>query len=413
MDIADRLTTSSTDERGPAEWGDVWSASGAMGLSGRPDGPPLPVPVALPRTMAAAADMIGEHTALAIDGPALLGERAALLGLTRNGPVSCGGGTRLLQASDHWIAISLAREDDRASVPAWLELDAMSVDVEELWSIVTGEVRGRNALTLVEQAALLAMPVARLGEVTPVARIVERLPLQGGWAPRRMRDCTIVDLSSLWAGPLCASLLGLAGARVIKVESVTRPDGARRGEPSFFDLLHAGHESVALDFAVAGDIAALRALVDRADIVIEASRPRALAQLGLAAEHTTGPKVWLTITGHGGDGGDSSRVAFGDDAAVAGGLVTIDQSGPCFCADAVADPATGVVAAAAVVDALARHDRSRIGVALSRTAAWLSGGPRTTLAGEGPTAPPRHRPIVGTAPELGADTDSVMREFGM
>jgi len=31
----------------------------------------------------------------------------------------------------------------------------------------------------------------------------------------------VVDLSALWAGPLCANVLGLAGARVIKVESRT------------------------------------------------------------------------------------------------------------------------------------------------------------------------------------------------
>jgi hydroxymethylglutaryl-CoA lyase len=45
------------------------------------------------------------------------------------------------------------------------------------------------------------------------------------------------------------------------------------------------------------------------------------------------------------DGAD--RVAFGDDAAVGGGLVVWDADGPCFCADAVADPVAGLVAAAA------------------------------------------------------------------
>ena len=39
----------------------------------------------------------------------------------------------------------------------------------------------------------------------------------------------VVDLSSLWAGPLVGHLLLRAGARVVKVESTTRPDGARRG----------------------------------------------------------------------------------------------------------------------------------------------------------------------------------------
>ena len=41
----------------------------------------------------------------------------------------------------------------------------------------------------------------------------------------------IVDLSALWAGPLCAHLLQLAGASVVKLESTRRPDGARFGAP--------------------------------------------------------------------------------------------------------------------------------------------------------------------------------------
>src|SRR3546814_1875060 len=59
----------------------------------------------------------------------------------------------------------------------------------------------------------------------------------------------VVDLAPLWAGPLAASLLGMAGGRVVKVESVRRLDGARQGHAGFFDLLNGGKESVAVDFA--------------------------------------------------------------------------------------------------------------------------------------------------------------------
>ncbi|GAB2869516.1 CoA transferase [Nocardioides pacificus] len=63
------------------------------------------------------------------------------------------------------------------------------------------------------------------------------------------------------AGPLCAHLLGLDGARVVKVESTTRPDGARRGPAAFFELLHAGHAQLTLDLAT--DVDVLRELVAR------------------------------------------------------------------------------------------------------------------------------------------------------
>ena len=60
--------------------------------------------------------------------------------------------------------------------------------------------------------------------------------------------------------------------------------------------------------------------------MIEASRPRALAQFGLDAVDIVtangGPQIWVSITGYGRNGEGANRVAFGDDAAVAGGLVT-------------------------------------------------------------------------------------------
>ena len=143
-------------------------------------------------------------------------------------------------------------------------------------------------------------------------------------AGARLAGAVVVDLSSMWAGPLCARLLGLAGADVIKVETPGRPDGARAGERRFFDWLHGGHRSVVVDFRSESGRHALGALIAAADVVIEASRPRALAQLGLAPEmipHREG-QVWLSITGYGrGDPAASELVAFGDDAAVAGGLV--------------------------------------------------------------------------------------------
>ena len=59
---------------------------------------------------------------------------------------------------------------------------------------------------------------------------------------RALLDFTVrsIDAGGLFSrGPLCAHLLGTAGARVVKVETADRLDGARRGEPAFYDLLNA------------------------------------------------------------------------------------------------------------------------------------------------------------------------------
>ena len=103
-----------------------------------------------------------------------------------------------------------------------------------------------------------------------------------GDAPPRLdlSGLRVVDLTALWAGPLCGDLLARGGAQVVKVESLGRPDGARRGPAAFFDQLNAHKRSVALDFTTTGGRARLAGLLVAADVVLESSRPRALDQLG-------------------------------------------------------------------------------------------------------------------------------------
>jgi crotonobetainyl-CoA:carnitine CoA-transferase CaiB-like acyl-CoA transferase len=168
--------------------------------------------------------------------------------------------------------------------------------------------------------------------------------------PRPVDGLLVVDFSALWAGPLCAQLLGLAGARVVKVETPTHPDGARRGHPGFYWLLHAGHRSVVLDPTTSAGRRALAELVEAADIVIEASRPRALARFGLDAHAAVAAgTTWISITAA---GRSSDRIGFGDDVAASAGLVAHDDRGaPVFCGDAIADPLTGLTAAALALTA--------------------------------------------------------------
>jgi len=250
----------------------------------------------------------------------------------------------------------------------------------------------------------------------------------------------VVDLSSLWAGPLCTHLLALAGAHVVKVESTSRPDGARRGPTAFFDLLNGGKRSVALDFASNEGVRALRALVDSADIVVESSRPRALRQLGISAEDivaTRPGRVWVSITGYGRDEPMGNWVAFGDDAAAAGGLVVWpDGTGgtPIFCGDAVADPLTAMHAALAALSHWQRGGGALLDVALQRVATFVVAQPVTLPRGRVDAcgrdgaisdwkvvvaeercsvAAPRARPATARAPDLGADTLDVLEEHGI
>jgi hypothetical protein len=302
----------------------------------------------------ARARAVADQLPVAIDLDEVVLGRARLLGLRSRGRVSAGGSCRLLATRDGWVAVNLARPTDIEAVPAIVEAAA---EAEDAWPALERFALASRASDVTDRCQLLDVAAAVLDDPRVDAShattghelgrpATGRDPATGqGEAPLR-----VVDLSSMWAGPLCARLLGLCGMDVTKVESTQRPDGARAGHPDFFEWLHRGHESIALDFEDAAGRIELARLVAQADVVIESSRPRALAQLGIDAEHVVRARpgvTWVSITGYGRHGEAAHRVAFGDDAAVAGGLVGRDDEGlPVFCGDAVADPMSGLYAAA-------------------------------------------------------------------
>jgi hypothetical protein len=412
------------DARSAARTVADWAASGAMALTGQAGASALGPPAPLVPRLEAIAGVLRERTTtmghmVDVQPLPLLADRAAYTGLGRQGTISCGGSSRLLPTADGWIAVSLARPEDVELVPAWLELPAAPTDV---WTAVAEQVASRRTSPLVDRAGLVGLPVGGLprggrhlrSNRGPGSPLHPALPVRAERigattaTPMSLPDARVVDLSSLWAGPLCGGLLAAGGADVVKVEALDRPDGARLGPVGFFDLLNAGKRSVALDLRADAGRRQLVALISRADVVIEASRPRALTQMGIDPHRAltgAGPSVWVSITGHGRRAGH--RVGFGDDAAVAGGLVSWDGDGPCFCADAIADPISGLTAAAAAVEALASGGRWLVDVAMAGVARSLAGP--TIPVRPGTTArPPRRRAVHARAPLLGEHTEEVL-----
>ena len=302
-----------------------------------------------------------DPTATVDDAAVLLGGRAALSERTRAGTVSVGGASRLLSVADGHVALTLSREDDIDLVPAFLRRD---LDRGDTWTALSAAAPAMSTAEWVARGVELGLPVAALGETSPGTPIVSR---RAASRDPLGRSLLVADLSSLWAGPLCTRVLADAGATVVKVESPARPDGARRGDIRFFDWMNHGKLSWAVDLVRSAR--RVRDLLEVADVVVEGSRPRALRRLGLDASSVPARpgQVWVRISGHGPD--RPERVRFGDDAAVAGGLVAAGPRGPVFCADAVADPLTGLEAARAVTESLARGGGEVIDVALATVAA--------------------------------------------
>ena len=413
----------------PVDAASAWAASGALALTGPGAGAPVACdPRIATRLLGAGAvsQLLAacREVTLNLDPLALLGERAAIAGFGRRGGSSVGGNAHLVRAADGWIALNLARGDDLAALPALLDGDVAS---DAPWHEVEAAIRVRTRAQLGVQARLLSLPLGEVPEPgerkRPASPYVIGDPAVGERTARLRpehvvdaqpapRTSLVIDLSSLWAGPLAASLVGQCGARVIKVEGATRPDGARRGPAAFFDLLNFDKECVALDFADGRDIALLRRLVERADVVIEGSRPRVMDALGIdpmtvALDHNT---AWISITGHGRYGVDAQRVAFGDDAAAAAGLVVGEP--PMFVADAGADPITALYATCAAMAALVGNRGQVIDVSLRRCAAYV-GGDALPIGTEwnGSVAAPHAREVRGSARAHGADTSAIRAEF--
>ena len=387
--------------------------------------PAIPLSAGADKAVRRLARATGSAAIAALDGATLLGERAALGGLRVPGRRSAGGGCALYDAADGCVALNLARPDDRELLPALLDAEPEAVgDVAGL----SRSIRRRPTARLVARGRAMGMAIAdaaappnsprRPGACIAAGRRREAAPAD---APR------VVDLSALWAGPLATHLLGLAGAEVIKVESPRRPDAMRDGEAGFFRRLNQGKASVALDLTCGADRAALVRLIATADIVVEASRPRALRQLGIEADALVAAQpglVWIGLTGHGAEGEAADWVGFGDDAGVAAGLSAALRAASGrdgFVGDAIADPLTGLHAASVAWEAWRSGEGGRYDVALSAVAAWrlhearsedpeaLARDLRLWAKAEGqPFAPVAQRKLHHDVAGLGADTARIL-----
>lgn len=409
-----------------------WAESGAMALTGAADGSPLATPAGAASALRGALLVLDRlttlHTGMTHDLPGveLLGERAAIAGLTRSAPWSAGGLASALRGRDGWWMLSLPRPEDHELIPALVE----DADLVADWDTVTQWAMTLGRDDAVERAQLLGLAAATIPEAgTPLdeqstRRLGAAVRCTAGSAVRTDGHApVVVDLSSLWAGPLCASLLGMCGADVIKVESSSRLDGARRGPAAFYDLLHAGHRSVTVDFGSTAGRRQLHVLIDNADVVIDSARPRALRQLGIDAERCVDRGIiWVSITAYGRTGPWANRVGYGDDIAAAGGLVSWLDGRPVPVGDAIADPLAGVHAAAATAAALLDDHGWLLDLSMrdvARQAAEIPAAPATveadgagwTVTWDGGTcrvAKPRSRPPVGRALEAGADNCAVL-----
>ena len=182
----------------------------------------------------------------------------------------------------------------------------------------------------------------------------------------------VADFSRVLAGPLCTQLLADEGARVIKVEEPAHGDETRRWGPPFlgdvstyFLSVNRGKESLALDLRSEDGRRFARALIDRADVVIDNFLPPQRATLGL----TEMPErvIHCSITGFDPETSEANTPGYDLLAQAGAGLMSItgDADGePMKAGVALADVLTGHYAHGAICAALYAREKTGRGARL-------------------------------------------------
>ncbi|MCY4519111.1 MAG: CoA transferase [Acidimicrobiaceae bacterium] len=196
---------------------------------------------------------------------------------------------------------------------------------------------------------------------------------------------TVVDLTSMWAGPLCTELLGRAGAEVVKVESAARPDGLAGS--AMYDELNAHKTVVDLDLRNPSERGRLDAMLESADLLVTSLSPRALANLELLPQQLCArhPRLrTLAITAFEPDAPERDWIAYGTGVHAASGLGSLADE-PQAPAYSYPDPLAGLRAAAVALDQFAGSAPPHTRVSLAGAVAPLAGRAACSRAGSVPT----------------------------
>ena len=120
----------------------------------------------------------------------------------------------------------------------------------------------------------------------------------------------VADFTTLLPGPMATLMLAEAGAEVIKIErpggeDVRRFPPIKNGNSAPFAILNRGKKNLVADLKNEKDKAAVWAIVDRADVLVEQFRPGVMERLGFSYEavRARNPKIiYCSISGYGQQG---------------------------------------------------------------------------------------------------------------
>ena len=228
----------------------------------------------------------------------------------------------------------------------------------------------------------------------------------------------VADFSWVWAGPFCAMQLAHLGAEVIRVETASRTDAARRlpilpvgmaagpNRSGYFNQWNQGKKSVTLNLGTPGAIDIAKRLIAECDVVVENFATGVMERLGLGYERLCEIRpdiIMASISGYGHTGPQAQYMGYGPAIVPLTGLSSLTGypgGEPREVGISYGDPSGGITAAAGVLSALVARQHTGKGQHID-LALWEA---TAALVGEGWM----EFVMNGKSPERRGNRDSLM-----
>lgn len=176
----------------------------------------------------------------------------------------------------------------------------------------------------------------------------------------------VLDLGNGAAGPFASTLLADFGADVVKIERPGQGDALRSWDYAggvWWRSMSRGKRSIAVDMSTPEGHEITKALIKKADVVVESFRPGVMEQLGFGPDQIAewNPQaILLRISGYGQTGPYRTRPGYGKAAEAFAGLLHMTgfpDGPPVYVGFPIADMCSGVFGALGIVLSLVARQR--------------------------------------------------------
>ena len=184
----------------------------------------------------------------------------------------------------------------------------------------------------------------------------------------------VLDLSRVFAGPMCGMVLGDFGAEVIKVEHPARGDDTRdwgirigKTETTYYNSMNRNKRSITVDLQSPEGLKIIHDLLPQCDVVIHNFKTGGAEKLGIGYEQLKAIKpdlIYCAVAGYDTSGPEASRPGYDLVIQAEAGLMALNGDAhmpPLKFGVAVVDLMTGMYSAQAILAALLRRERRGVG----------------------------------------------------